>query len=542
MFDPRVAPHGTAQFTDFRGRKRAGLYGLYGAFIGTDDAGRECRSAQQSALCLVGGARSGKGNFGIKWAIDASIGDENGPHHIINFDCKFQDTHVASLQVVQGRHHYCYDPRDRGGIRPSRMNPYAHLVGSSPTLIPDAFLSSASWIPFTDPRAQYFEGMAQTINTAVLVTLARLNGSVTVPEVADKIAALGNATEEWLSFEYEISQQPEPEINQVAADLRKLREGNSDAGGFAGIKNELSRRYACMMDPQVREALSPPFDFCFSQLCEDNSHPTMVSIMEDLEYAENNSVVKALFTCALIFKRRAVSARPQFWLLNEVAAMGAWPLAESLATISAGYNIRTAYVVQSTEQFERLKKGASSVIPNSCGTVIYMGIRSVQQASLVSRQLGRQTLYYDDFAQQERARAAKSKAMHDLVFGQGDPIQAMMTAEHQDRLAHHQSRMGRDLRTINEVINEANNRAYVFMPGVLDNPFYAHVPQYWRVRTNAGRYHRDPFHSKPNRVEIATRWGQRHREIITEPVPHRYADWPQYRDSGMWSYVKGYRP
>ncbi|WP_300037215.1 type IV secretory system conjugative DNA transfer family protein [uncultured Roseobacter sp.] len=542
MFDPHAAPHGSAEFTDFRGRKDAGLYGRFGAFIGADAAGRECRSSQQSALCLVGGARSGKGNFGLKWLIDASMGDEDGPHHIINLDFKSQDTPVASLQVVQGRHHYCYNPRGRGGLHSSKINPYAHLIAASPTLVPDAFLSSASWIPFTDPKAQYFEGMAQTINTAVLVTLVRANGSVTVPEVAEKIAALGDTSEEWLSFEFEISQQPEPEINQVAADLRKLREGNSDAGGFAGIKNELARRYACMMDPQVREALSPPFDFCFSQLCEGNSHPTMVSIMEDLEYAENNSVVKALFTCALVFKRRAVSARPQFWLLNEVAAMGAWPLAESLATISAGYNIRTAYVVQSTEQFERLKKGASNVIPNSCGTIIYMGIRSVQQASLVSRQLGRQTLHYDDFVQQERARAAKSKAMADLIFGHGNPVQAIMTAQHQDRLANHKSKMARDLRTIDEVINEANERAYVFMPGVLERPFYAFVPQYWRSKSNAGRYNRDPFHSKPGRVEVATWLGQSNRKIITEPAPSRYADWPQYRDSGLWSYVRGYRP
>ncbi|MEM8570365.1 MAG: type IV secretory system conjugative DNA transfer family protein [Pseudomonadota bacterium] len=470
------------------------------------------------------------------------MGDENGPHHILNLDFRCQDTPVASLQVVQGRHHYCYDPRGRSGMPASSMNPWSYLVWNSPTLVADSLLSSASWIPFTDPRAQYFEGMAQMINTAVLVTMARENGSVTVPEVSDKIAGLGAATEEWLSLEYDISRQPEAEIRQVAADLRQLREGNSDTGGFTGIKNELARRYACMMDPQVRAALSPRFGFCFSQLCEEGAHPTMVSIIEDLEYADNNSVLKALLTCALIFKRRAVSARPQFWCLNEISAMGAWPLAEELATISEGYKIRTAYVVQSTEQFERLKKGASSVIPNSCGTLIFMGVRSVEQASLVNRYLGRITLHYDDFAGQERARAAKSTAIADLVLGNGDPLTAMMTASHQDRLAHHQSKMARDLRTVDEVINESNDRAYVMMPGDLDKPFYARVPKYWQTRANAGRYGRDPFHSKPGRVEIATRWGQRHRPIITEPVPNRYADWPQYHDSGLWSYVKGFRP
>ena len=543
MIDLSKARFGSAGIADYRIRKSAGLYSPYGAFIGMDEAGRTCRSDQQSAILLCGGARSGKGNLIIPWLVDGAIRDKNGPHHIITMDWKGQDSPVAALQVLYGRHSYYFNPRRVRGLASHRMNPLAHLRTDSPTLIADALLSSASWIPYTDPKAAYFEGMAQKINTAVLVTMTRKNGSVTLPEIADKIAGLGSASEEWLDLEYDISIQPEAAINEVAADLQNLRMGNSDSGGFAGIKNEIARSYTCMMDGQLRDALSPPFDFCFSWLTREDSHPAMVSIMENLEYAETSGpVIKTLYTCALIFKRRAITARPQFWCLNEIGNIGAWPLAETLSTISAGFDIRAAYVVQSTRQLENIKKGASEVVPNSCGTTIYMGTRSTQQAALISRQLGRVTLRYDDFAMQERARAAKSKAVTDLVLGHGDPITAMMSAEHHDRLAQHQSTMARDLRSVDEVINEKNDRAFVFMPGVLEKPFYARIPKYWTRKDLAGKYLGDPFHAKPGAVEISTWLGQRHRRVVTKPVPTKYADWPQYRENGLWSYVKGFRP
>lgn len=116
-------------------------------------------------------------------------------------------------------------------------------------------------------------------------------------------------------------------------------------------------------------------------------------------------------------------------------------MAEARATISAGFGIRTAYVVQSISQLDNLKKGASQVIPQSCGIHIYLGTRSVEQASLISRQMGKTTLSYDDLAAQERARAARSKAMLEMVNG-GDPLAAMMNAAHQGCLSRKKNQDG----------------------------------------------------------------------------------------------------
>ena len=252
--------------------------------------------------------------------------------------------------------------------------------------------------------------------------------------------------------------------------------------------------------------------------------------MEDIEFAgPSGSIIRSIFTSALIYKRRAISARPQFWCLDEIAACGAWPLAPKLATICAGYNIRTAYVTQSTKQLDALAKDGGEIIANSCGTAIYMGTRSNQQASLISGQLGKITLDFDDTARQEAARAARTRAVADMVLNGADPVTAMMSAAHQDRMAHHKTKMARPLRSVDEVINESNDRAYVFLPGVLERPFFARVPRYWHRRDLTGAYLGDPFHAKPGTVEIATWLGQRQRKVITEKAPRRLRDWPQYR-------------
>ena len=545
MIDYQEQRFGSAGFASAAMRRRAGLYRRRGAYIGHDQAGRPCHSDQQSAILLCGGARSGKGNFIIPWLVDGCLttggSGKDTAHHIVSLDWKGQNGVIAGLQVLQNR--YTYNPRGQRGVPSHRMNPVSHLCATSPTLVADALLSSASWIPFTDPRAAFFEGMAQKITCAASVTLARTRGVVTLPELADKMAGLGAASEEWLSFEYDISQQPEPEIRQVAQDLSALRTGKSDTGGFEGIKNEIAKSFTGLMDPQVRAALSPPYDFDFEWLTRDGFPPAMVNIMEDIEFAETSGpIIRALFTSALIAKRRAIAARPQFWCLDEISACGAWPLAVKLATICAGYNIRTAYVTQSSKQLDALAPNAGEIIANSCGTAIYLGTRSTHQASLISRQLGKITLDYDDTARQEAARAAKAKVMADVLFNGANPLTGIMSATHQDWMAHHKSKMARDMRTMDEVINEPGDRAFVFQPGVLEKSFHASVPKYWRRRDLAGRYLGDPFHARPGTVEIATRLGQRHRATVTEDAPRALRDWPQYRDSGKWTFVKGLKP
>lgn len=99
-----------------------------------------------------------------------------------------------------------------------------------------------------------------------------------------------------------------------------------------------------MLDPQLRDALSPPFDFSFDMLTKEGSPPCLVSIMEDLEYAETSGpIVRTLFSTALLHKRRAISARPQFWVLQEIGNIGAWPLADPFHSKPGTVEIATLF-------------------------------------------------------------------------------------------------------------------------------------------------------------------------------------------------------
>lgn len=543
MIDFEQHRFGSAGFADYAMRRRAGIHQPRGAWIGTDEAGRHCYSDQQAAILVCGPPRVGKGNLITPWQVDGRLTGAHGPVHIVSSDWKHQNGRIAAMQVPQGRHVVTIAPRE---ARSHHIDAVSYLKPRSPTLIPDAKLFAANWIPYSgSPQAEYFEGTAQRITEAVAVTFCRLTGAVTLPAMADVVAGLGGATEDWLSFEYHMSQSPDASIRQVAQDLAALRAQGNDNSGFNAIKNEIAKGFAALSDPQWRKVLSPPFDFCGSDLVREGGPPFLVNIAENQEFAQiSGPIIRAIYTSLVIYKRRApiASTREQVWVLDEVGNVGRWPMAVELGTYGPGYRIRPVYIVQGTAQLDTLAPRGSQIVPQATGTSIYLGARSVEQARLISAQLGKATIAYDDVAAQERARAASDRAMLEGLTG-GDPIEAMLQVGHQDRLAVNKSKMARDLRTPDEIINTGLGRAYVFMPGVLEKPFFAKIPRYWRDRRDlSGAYLGDPFHSKPGTVEIATRWGQRHRAVITEDAPPTIRDWPQYKATGRWSYVKGFKP
>lgn len=543
MVDLQQSPHGSAEFADARMRKRAGLMKRHGAYIGTDEAGRHHYSAHQSAILVCGGARSLKGSVLIPWLIDGYLNGAFGPMNIVSLDFKFQNGRIAALQARQGRHVVNITPREP---KSNSMDVLSYIDPTSPELIPLAKLFAASWIPFSgSSTAAFFEGSAQRLLEGVIVVLARRNDGITLPELADVMAGFGDATDEWLDFEFDLSVAPEAEYRKIAQELTQLRDQGSDSGGYSGIKNEIAKSFSVMSDPQWRKVLSPPFDFCPSQLTKAGAPPYFVTIAENKDYSETAApVLRAIFTAFLVYKRRVSTAatREQFWLLDEIGNVGKWPMAVELATYGPGYGIRPAYIVQSTEQLNNLAPRASTILPNSCGTQIYTGTRSVEQASLISRQLGRVTLDYIDPQNLERAQVAKAKTLARYSSGQADAATAAAELTEQDHMAHQYRPMARDLRNVDEIINEANGKAFVFLPGTLGKPAYLTILPYWQRRDLAGAFMPDPFHAKDLfQIDIPTRFGTRTRRIVTQRVPREYAHLLQYQ-SGYWSYVKGYHP
>lgn len=534
-------PYGNAGFATPEMIDAAGLTRApEGLYLGQDELGRVCFSDQQSAVLLQGGARGFKGDHILPWLIDGHFRD-----HIIAMDLKGQNGQIAQFQVLQGRNVINFNPRGTGNITAHRINPLAYLRSDSPTLIPDAKIFSGGVCPLDgSSNGAFFQEGAQRINEAVTVTLARIDGVATFPRLADLISRIGGLSDEWLSFEEQMAAQPEPSIAQVVEELQEIRNSKEpNLGGWSGIKGELLRGYSCLSDPQLRAATSAPFDWCFSELTKPSTRPTLVNIMESLEFSKTSAlVIKAIYTAAWIYKRRNIRARKQVWLLDEIGNIGNWPMAVHLATIAAGYGIRAIYVVQSTAQLDNLAPRASEIIPNSCGTQIYKAVRDLKEAQRLSSMIGKTTIELPEFRMNEAARIAKDNALYE-VFGRGigDPYEAGRILAQQESYANYHRKHGRNVQEPNEILNMLSGYCIVFMPGTIARPMVLKVPHYWQRPELAGRYLPDPFHSPDGLVEINYRGRQGYVPVITAPVPAHLSDWPQY-SSGQWQLVQGFQP
>lgn len=531
--------HGLAQFADPEMLNRAGLYrAKNGLFLGYDDQGRILRSDTMSAVLLQGGARSGKGDHIIPWLVDGHYND-----HVISMDWKGQNGSVSQLQALQRRHVINFAPRGVEGVVSHRINPMSYLTSKSPTLIPDSKLFAGSFLPFSGSiNGAFFESIGQRWIEAAAVTLARIKGQANLPELADLMTSFGTLNDDWVFFQERMAEMPEASIRLVVEESITLRDsdGTSD-GGLSAAKTEISKAFSCMSDPALREATSPPFDWCFSELTKENSIPTIVNIMEDMQFCQSSApVIKSLYANAFIYKSRALSARRQLWLLDEIGNIGSWPFAEALATYAAGFGVRAVYVVQGRALLNNLAPNAAATISNSCGTQIIKGIRSEAEAQPVSRMLGTETIERPDFHTNQKAERESWVAFDNAMRGQEDAWDAATKYDVLRKQSTHTLKTPRLLRSTDELLSHSDRQAIVFMSGTLERPALVHVPQYWTRQDLAGRYLEDPYHENGGRVSVRGRFFQRNRRVVTAPTPAKFSSYPQY--SSHWSYVDGYCP
>ena len=183
---------------------------------------------------------------------------------------------------------------------------------------------------------------------------------------------------------------------------------------------------------------------------------------------------------------------------------------------------------------------AEAEITASAAVRQYFGTRDIQSASVLSRLLGVQTLEYDDTLRQADATKAKKEVLHS-IFNGADPFAAGIEYAYQKQAASHRPKAHREVRTADEVMHTPPDRQYLFMEG-LPHALYAKRRPYYLERSLAGKFHPNPYHqSSLDQVQVKTRFGQKWRKVITEPVDPRFASYPQYR-YGTWSYIEGHRP
>lgn len=94
---------------------------------------------------------------------------------------------------------------------------------------------------------------------------------------------------------------------------------------------------------------------------------------------------------------------------------------------------------------------------------------------------------------------------------------------------------GRPLRTPDELLGMPHDRQVIYTDG-LSHPLWAERHAYYDQPSMAGRYHPNPHHPPLDRVRVRTPHGTAWRPVIVEPVPRRFAHFPQYA-GGLWSRI-----
>lgn len=252
-------------------------------------------------------------------------------------------------------------------------------------------------------------------------------------------------------------------------------------------------------------------------------------IMPPAEFIEGwASIIKSIFVALFLHKSRNPQSPRQTWSLDECAQLGSFPLLIKAFSYGAGVGARPVAVFQSPKQMNDIAPNAENIITASAELRTYFGVRDYETASMISKMIGAQTLEYQDEVQVAQARHAKQQAVLAMMNGD-DPMQAIFNYAHHKRDAQQSRVMRRILMEPDEILNMPADRMLFFTDG-LSKSAYVHRRPYYEQGWMAGRYHPNPYRPPVDEVRVKTLWGRAWRKVIREPVPDRYAHFPQYAD------------
>ncbi len=531
MHDNEIDRFGSAAFADQRDIARAGLLKQmpHSLFIGFFH-GRPLWYSGMGGLLLTAGARSGKLRDVLGYNLCSGI---HAPSMLI-LDMKGELAAISRDQTPDAKFCIYWNPAGLHGLPRHRINPVDYIRLDSPTLVSDVKVFCENMIPLSgSATGAYFEQRGQEFLEALILTLVKVNGVLTLPALYHAINLIPGGGESWLDFAFEMHDSGIPIAVRIEEEIAASRD--TAGNGFQGIIGEIFKAFACLSDPALMDSVSPPFTASLGQMCE-SAQAYQTYLMPPAEFIGPwGPVIKAMFVAGMVYKSRAPSAPMQTWVLDECAQLGRFPLAVKLFTYGAGIGIRPWAVFQSTYQMNALGPSAGNIMTSSAALRSYFAVRDIDSASAVSRMLGAETLEYDDQLMQGRARHAKQQAMQALLSG-GDPFRAGLEYAHHKQAAQMRTKQHRLLRTPDEVMNEAPDKQFIFADG-LEHPIYAERAAYYDQRLMTGRFHPNPYHPPADSVRVRTRFGHRWRRVITEPVPQSFAHYPQYGD-GTWSRVE----
>ena len=530
-FDNQTYRHGSAKFVREEELERAGLFlrtptALYLGEINN----RPIWYDGDGGALIVAGARTGKLRDILAYWICSGMCEALT---LLILDVKGELAAISQNQTPDGKYCLNWNPHGLHDLPRHRINPFGHLKWSSPTLFSDVKVAMQTLLPqLGGGNSRYFELNARRIAEALALTIIKVKCVLTFPDLYDALLRLIEGGERWKHFAYEMYCSGIPECRSVETEIHDARSDSS--GGYKGIIGELQAALSCLSDPVLRDSVSAPFDADLSELTSGSRFWQFYMMCPPDMIEGWSPVIKSIFAAVKTLKTRAPNAPRQTWLLDEAARLYGFEDVPALFTDGAGIGIRPVAVFQDAAQMNDLAPNAERKISSSAAVQVFFGTRDLTSGTRVSNMIGDETLFYRDALTVSRAEHAFQQAVTSVLGGE-DPFKAAFAFDQKRYEIDHENVQRRKLRNPDEVMRMRGDRMFLFIDG-LSGPVYAERKAYWTRAFMAGRYHPNPYHPPTDRVRVQTRWGQRWRPVIVEPVPDEFADYPQYR-SGLWSRI-----
>lgn len=442
------------------------------------------------------------------------------------------------VHAANGDFAFFWNPLGLCSLPQDRCNPLDILRLDSPYFHSDCKFIAEGLIALSDGTGRYFEQRARSWIEAIKKSRVELNGRTSLPDLYRTINVIESDASAWAAHLETMLASRFEDVRRTAGEM--LAKQQDAPREFGAIMGEI---YACLSfldDPVLLAALEEP-DFSLEALC-DPHQPAKAFLNIPAECLSVWSpLVRLFFTVTMLYKARRPDGPQVMLLVDEAGQAGRFEALLRAFSYGRGAGIRAWAFFQDVGQVTR-NFGASALqgFLGSAQLRTFFGVRDYETARLISAMLGSETLHYNDELQQQAAKRAKRQAATEMMSG-NDPFSAAFDYAHYSKNEEHRDKQSRQLMTPNEVLALPEDRALHFISGKNLKPVLAFKRPYYESREMAGLYLPNPYHAPLDRVRVATRFGSRWAEIVTEPVPPKLRRFPQHRQE-TWSYVKGYRP
>lgn len=504
-----------------------------GLYLGLDERGGVLRHPGDAPALMIAGSGAGKALSG-----GLMVNACTYPGSMLIVDLKGEIASVSlHNQVRLGKHAYCVNPAGLFDLPNHPVDPLDLLQAGSAGLVPDAKMIAEMLVPPTGSKDKYFEDKARLLLDALMVADAEMNGRASLRSLYKIVSAIDGDIEYWITFAERAYASSYEHVRRVVAELvRKLNDVPKEAGAIVG---EATKALSFADDPAFLAGLQNPA-FSLSVLCERLCN---VYLNIPAEYVGIWSpYLRLLIGVAMLYKQRAPQAPRVVFMIDEAGQLGKAPFLLRAMTFARGAGVQTQVVFQDIGQIiaNYGREGVQTIFGSSQVQQIF-GVRDIESAELVSRMLGNQTLEYDAALEQSAARVRQAGIVRELMAG-ADPFDAGLNYAQAARGSVNRTKMARALMTPDEILRMPKDREILRVDGIDCPPMAPYLTAYFEQRALAGQFHPNPFHPPLDRVRLRGRFGMKWARVMTEPVPRCFADFPQYRESGLWSYIEGYRP